>query len=350
MAVIINAKDNYDLDILKPAAQSIQNGRIVAFPTETVYGLGADGFNEKAVSKIFEIKGRPQDNPLILHISSIEMIYDIAMDYDKEIIRILIENFWPGPLTIILRKKSIVPDKVTAGLKSVGIRMPANKIALDLIALAQRPIAAPSANLSGRPSPTKAEHVIEDLIDKDVDYIIDGGSCNVGLESTIVDLTNKPTILRPGAITYEMLKEVLGEIYIDESLLNYKQKILIPKAPGMKYKHYAPNIPVIVVKGKVKKRVSKVKQLAEYYKNENKRVGILSFYETSFNFKDYKTLIIGSVFSIEECMKNLFSSFRLFEKMDIDIIICEWNNNNGFEALALENRLFKAASYNIYEV
>ncbi|WP_083943550.1 L-threonylcarbamoyladenylate synthase [Caldicellulosiruptor naganoensis] len=347
MTMIIDAKEKIDYNELSKAAQILRDGGLVAFPTETVYGLGANALLREAVDKIFVAKGRPQDNPLIVHISSIEMLEMCAEIPDKRVYK-LIERLWPGPLTIVLPKKECIPDNVTAGLDTVGIRMPSNKIALELIKLAGVPVAAPSANVSGKPSPTEAQHVIEDLFGK-VDVIIDGGKCSFGLESTVIDLsTSKPYILRLGAVPFSILKEILEDIEYDPSILA-GNILSVPKAPGMKYKHYAPDAKMIVVKGKIHKRIEKMKEIKKDLETNGHKVGILCFYETAQNFESQYKIILGSMFDYKECGKNLFSALRRFNHLGVDYIICEWGEF-GIEYLALENRLLKASAYNVIEV
>ena len=236
-------KDNYFNKILNYPAKVIQEGGLVAFPTETVYGLGANALEEEAIYKIFEAKGRPADNPLIVHIANINEL-DMLVEEYSGLVKKVISKFWPGPLTIVFKKKDIIPEIVTAGLDTIAVRMPSSKIARKLIEMAGVPIAAPSANLSGKPSPTTVLHVIDDLTGK-VDCIIDGGNCEVGLESTVLDLsTDIPTILRPGCVTYEELQEVLPDIVFDSAL---SDSAITPKSPGMKYVHYSPDADVYIL-------------------------------------------------------------------------------------------------------
>lgn len=242
-----------DNKYINEAANIIKKGGIVAFPTETVYGLGANALNEEAVKKIFEAKGRPQDNPLIVHVADKD-ISNIVMEVTP-LAQKVIDRFWPGPITIILNKKDIIPNVTSAGLKSIGIRMPSDKIARELIKMSAVPIAAPSANISGRPSPTDVERCVEDL-DGRVNYILGGPKSIVGVESTILDCTVEPAvILRPGGITLEMLKEIDPRIEIDKAILQKPSKDLKPKAPGMKYRHYAPKAPFIIFTGADRKSV-----------------------------------------------------------------------------------------------
>ena len=306
---------------IKEAAEILKKGGIVAFPTETVYGLGAI-LNKKAVDKIFIAKGRPTDNPIIVHIANKKDIYKLASVPDKKIVNKLIKKFWPGPLTFILKKKKIVPNNVTAGLDTVAIRMPANKIALALIKRAG-PIVAPSANISGRPSPTSAKHVIHDLSGR-IDAIIDGGKTKIGVESTVIDITKKPAVLlRPGGVTFEQLKKII-DIEIHPSLIK-KSYIKKPSSPGMKYRHYAPNAKLILVLDK-----KKMKEVIKSYKG---KVGVLSFGK-KYN-KNTKVLRNPS--------KDLFKTLREFDEEGYDIIISESMEEKGI-GLAVMNRLKKAAT------
>ena len=253
------------------AGEILRNGGLVAFPTETVYGLGASAFDSDAAKKIYAAKGRPSDNPLIVHICDKGQIKDIAEEIPESAKKV-IDNFMPGPVTIILKKKSVVPNDVTAGLNTVAIRFPLHETAQKLIKAAGVPIAAPSANLSGKPSPTKAKHVVKDMTGR-IDAIIDGGECNVGVESTIVDFTGeKPVILRPGGVTYDDLKGIGLDVEIDKNILHSIAADEVPKCPGMKYKHYAPNAEVTVVEGEKDAVQSKIKELLEQCKNAKPEV------------------------------------------------------------------------------
>ena len=250
--------ENIDYSIIMEAADIINKGGVVVFPTETVYGIGADALNDEAVDKIFKAKGRPQDNPLIVHIADFDELYDLA-ETVPESAKKLAEKYWPGPLTMILYKKNILSDKITANLDTAAIRLPVNKIALALIRESKKPIAAPSANTSGKPSPTEASHVIEDLMGK-VDMIIDGGSTDIGLESSVVDMTGEiPVILRPGGITQENIIDVLGECEYDPAIIKSNEKI-VPKSPGQKYRHYSPRAKVILYKGDMEKVVRRINE------------------------------------------------------------------------------------------
>lgn len=331
---------------LKIAAQVIKRGGTVAFPTETVYGLGSNGLNPAAIKKIFRAKGRPLDNPLILHISGIDeldlLVKEISSQAEK-----LISKFWPGPMTLVFKKSRIVPDEVTAGLDTVAIRMPDNPIARMLIRLSECPIAAPSANLSGKPSPTKVEHVITDLLGK-VDLIIDGGNTPVGVESTVVDVTRTPPmILRPGGITREQLEEVVGEIQIDP-MLNLKNGR--PRSPGLKYRHYSPDAQVIVVEGAPKNRVKKIKALLKEKKHEGLKVGVMCVEETLKMYKNIPNVLsMGREKQPETIAPNIYDCLRVFDLKGVDVILVEGISERGM-GLAIMNRLRKAAGFNVIKV
>lgn len=331
---------------LARAGEIIRNGGLVAFPTETVYGLGANGLDSEAVPKIYAAKGRPSDNPLILHISNITELNPLVTDVPELAIR-LAEEFWPGPLTMIFKKSDIVPLVTTGNLDTVAIRMPSNKIARRLIEEAGVPVAAPSANTSGRPSPTKAEHVLEDLSGR-IDMIIDGGEVDIGLESTIVDVTGKsPVILRPGFITKEMIKELIGRVDVDNAVTTlHPDKNLRPKAPGMKYKHYAPKGDMTIYKGNTENVVSAINKRI---KEEGRGVAVLATDETKNRYHSDFVLSVGSRNNPDEIAHNLFNILREFDKMEAKVILSEGfdDSNLGF---AIMNRLHKSAGYNIIRV
>lgn len=333
--------ENIDQSIIKEAANIINSGGIVVFPTETVYGIGADAFNEEAVDKIFEAKGRPQDNPLIVHISEIDELYDLAEEVPENAKK-LAKKFWPGPLTMILYKKKVLSDKITAGLNTAAIRLPVNKIARALIKESKKPIAAPSANISGRPSPTEASHVTEDLFGK-VDMIIDGGSTYIGLESTVVDMTGAvPMILRPGGITKEDITEVLGECCYDPAIIKDNDKI-IPKSPGQKYRHYSPKAKVILYKGKIENIVKKINEDYDKFTLQGMKTGIMSTVQTERYYNEKITLCVGDRTNLLSISSNLFKGLRDFDHMGVDIILAETVDENGLGE-AILNRLGKAAS------
>lgn len=336
-----------DEKYIQEAANIIFKGGIVAFPTETVYGLGANALNEEAVNKIFIAKGRPQDNPLIIHVASKD-ISNLVKNV-PEIARKLIEKFWPGPLTIILEKKDIVPSATSAGLDTVGVRMPSSDIALKLIELSGKPIAAPSANISGRPSPTEVERCICDLNGK-VDYILGGESSNIGVESTIVDCTvNPPIVLRPGGITLEMLKEVDKNIEIDGALKEKPREDLKPKAPGMKYRHYAPKAKLKIIRGNNEKSIEIIREMIENYIEKNKTVAVLTIDENINRFNKGKIISLGSRENLDEIARNLFESLRKCDDLGVEYILCQGFDEKGV-GLAIMNRLNKAAGYDIIDI
>ncbi len=333
------SSDNREIN--ERAAGLIQSGEVVAFPTETVYGLGADGLNPTAVAKIFAAKGRPNDNPLILHIARQEDILPLAAKLSANA-RKLMEKFWPGPLTLIVDKTAIVPDAVSAGLPTVAVRFPSNKMAQDFIKACGCPIAAPSANISGRPSPTNAQDVLEDM-DGKIAAVLDGGSCGIGLESTVVDTTSPvPTICRPGGITYEMLTEALGAVEIDPALQG--DKSFKPKAPGMKYRHYAPKEPVYLLEGAA---VGLLPQLTAKALAAGLKVGVLCGAAAAQSLPASDRLLL-SVWgdSLEQLAGDLFYLLRDFDRTRPDVILAAGVGEEGL-GLAIMNRLRKAAGYQI---
>lgn len=331
-------KSNIDKKLMIEAGDIVKGGGVVAFPTETVYGLGANGLDENAVKKIYEAKGRPSDNPLILHISSIEEL-DNLVEEVTDLAHMIMKRFWPGPLTIIFKKSRIIPNIITAGLESVAIRMPSHPIALELISLSGVPIAAPSANTSGRPSPTNADHVVEDMYGK-IDMVIDGGSTGVGLESTVLDLSGEvPTILRPGAITLEDLKEMIPNIIQDASILH---KDVTPKSPGQKYRHYAPKAEMILFTGDIDDIVNKINTSTKELILSGKKVGIMATEETKDKYEDGVVIVSGSRRKRETIASNLFKTIRDFDHADVDIILAEGVELDNI-GMAIMNRMTKAA-------
>ena len=338
---------NKDIKFIEEAGAIIRDGGTVAFPTETVYGLGANALDEEAVKKIFIAKGRPQDNPLIVHVCS-KNISELVKEV-PEVAQRMIDKFWPGPLTIILEKNDIIPNMTSANLNTVGIRMPSSEIALKLIELSKRPIAAPSANISGRPSPTEVERCIEDLNGK-VDYIIGGESSDIGVESTIIDCTvNPPLVLRPGGITLEMLKEIDSNIEIDSALKSKPTENFKPKAPGMKYRHYAPKAYLKIIKGKNEKTIEIINEILENYIEKGNDVAILTTDENLNKFNSGKVISLGSENNLNEIAKNLFETLRKCDDLGVQHILCQGFEEKGV-GLALMNRLNKAAGYDILEV
>jgi L-threonylcarbamoyladenylate synthase len=331
---------------MEEAGKILKEGGLVGFPTETVYGLGGDALQATSSEKIYAAKGRPSDNPLIVHICELDDLYQIADQISEEAIA-LAKAFWPGPLTMILNKKECVPLETTGGLSTVAVRMPSHPAARALIKAGGGFIAAPSANTSGRPSPTKAEHVAEDL-DGKIDMILDGGDVGIGLESTIVDLTEgKATILRPGYITAQMMEDVIGEVKMDPALMvvTGDQR---PKAPGMKYRHYAPKAQMYLVKGENEAVIRKIMSLAEEAKKLGKKVGILCAKESEARYSYGVKECLGSRDNEEEIASNLFDVLRKFDHMDVDVIYSEWFDAPGI-GLAVMNRMLKAAGHQIIQ-
>lgn len=324
---------------IKQAAEIIKSGGLVAFPTETVYGLGANALNPEAVAKVYEAKGRPSDNPMIVHIARASDIGQLTPKLSPDIVT-LIENFWPGPLTLVVKRKKNVPDRTTGGLDTVGVRMPDSKIALDLINWADCPIAAPSANLSGKPSPTRAEDVIDDLNGK-VDAILKGPDCRVGIESTVLDVSGEtPTVLRPGIITPESIEAAIGKkVAVDPALyVNRPRDVdseeFKPKSPGMKYKHYAPKADMTVIEGnrdKVKEEIQRLKALNEKLGN---KVGVILFEEKAFI----------------EAAHDFFARLRDLDRQDVDLILAGALSDTDGVGFAVMNRMLKSAGYNIVRV
>ncbi len=340
--------NNIENNKIAYAAEIIKKGGLVAFPTETVYGLGANALNPDAVKNIFKAKGRPSDNPLIVHISKIEQLNDLVIEVPSAVQK-LISRFWPGPLTIILKRSCAVSDEITAGLDTVAVRMPSHPIALALINMSSCPIAAPSANSSGKPSPTRANHVIEDLKGK-IDLIIDGGPTSVGVESTVLDMTSsQPVILRPGGITLEQLNEVLEHVLINVSEENNSSNSKVPRSPGLKYRHYSPKAKIIIVDGEPAKAVEKIKELAEVYEKENVKIGILATEQTKNLYNVPIVISMGDREKADIIASKLFNCFREFDHLGIQLILAESINEKGIGS-AVMNRLIKASGHNIIKV
>lgn len=338
--------DKPEIEKILTAADIVKRGGLVAFPTETVYGLGADALNSKAVLALFQAKERPLDNPPIVHVENTADVYRLAKEVPPEVER-LMSKFWPGPLTLIFKRSAIVPDVTVAGLDTVAIRMPKHKVALALIRESRCPIAAPSANLAGKPSPTCAQHVFEDLNGR-IDAILDAGPTNVGVESTVLDLTvYPPEILRPGGTSFEALKEALGEVKLHPTVIAEKElTIERARSPGMKHKHYAPNAEVVVVEGSVSAVIRKVEELTHAYMQKGLRVGVLATNETAAYYSAGIVKPFGSRNDLASVAKNLFRLLREFDAEGVDVIIAEAVPPNGL-GLAVMNRLRKASGYNI---
>ena len=340
--------DNIDMEVIKEASDILHAGDMVAFPTETVYGLGADALDEKASKKIYAAKGRPSDNPLIVHVANEQQILPLVKEI-PESARKLMKAFWPGPLTIIFNKSDVVPYGTTGGLDTVAIRMPNHKVALTLIEESNIPIAAPSANTSGRPSPTTAMHVMDDLNGK-ISMVIDGGAVGIGIESTIVDVTGDiPMILRPGYINKKMLEEVVGEVTIDKAILGPVSPDLKPKAPGMKYKHYAPKADFTMFDGDIDKVADRINELAESYIKKGYKVGIISSAESKDRYRYGEVISIGSRNNELSISKNLYKVLREFDDKQVDYILGETFRSEEL-GQAIMNRLLKAAGYQVETV
>ena len=328
-------------DTAAEAAKCIKAGELVALPTETVYGLGADGLNPDAVAKIFKAKGRPQDNPLILHIADPNQLAELCHHIPKEAY-LLAEHFWPGPLTMVLPAKSVIPKCTTAGLDTVAVRCPDSAITRQIIRLSGVPIAAPSANLSGKPSTTTAEHVYHDHAGK-IPLIVDGGACRVGVESTIVDLTEQPPrLLRPGGITPEQLTQVLGEITVDKAVTAQIDKDAVVKAPGMKYRHYAPECQVLIVAGN---RSAAASYIHRHYMPGDR---VLCFEEELPLYKDCAPLSYGKQAQADTLSAGLFAALRELDDPSVKRVYARCPVGGGI-AYAVQNRLKKAAAFQIID-
>ena len=337
-----------DMRALQEAGDLLRNGALVAFPTETVYGLGGDGLKADAAARIYAAKGRPSDNPLILHIADIEALKHLAVDIPELAYR-LAEKFWPGPLTIILKKSAIVPHTTTGGLETVAIRMPSDEIARAIIRASGTYIAAPSANLSGRPSPTKAEHVIEDLSGR-IEMIVDGGDSDIGLESSIIDLSGEiPMILRPGFITKEDFEQIVTQVEYDNAVLATKpQESVVAKAPGMKYRHYAPKGQITIVEGSLAAVAQKINMLVAEQEAKGVRAAVLCAEENKSRYVCKHIVSLGSLKSEKDISSHLFAALRSFDTEQMEVIYSESFENTKLTN-AIMNRLRKAAGYQIIQ-
>ena len=347
MQTIIRKVDEHCIDekIMMEAGELLKSGALVAFPTETVYGLGANALDEKAAAKIYSAKGRPSDNPLIIHIAEMKSLELITEEIPKAAY-LLAEKFWPGPLTMVMKKSKIVPYGTTGGLDTVAVRMPSHPIALEMIKHGGGYVAAPSANTSGRPSPTLASHVADDM-DGIIPMILDGGAVGIGIESTIVDLTEEiPTILRPGFITKEMLEEVVGEVQMDKGLdADAKTP---PKAPGMKYRHYAPKAELVIVEGAKDAVVKKINEMTKENDAKGIVTGVIGTEETVL---EYVAKIVKSMGTRDDELSissHLYGILREFDESDAQVIYSE-SFKEGAMGSAIMNRLLKAAGHKIIE-
>lgn len=335
---ILNTSD----ESLKKAGKILAEGGLVAFPTETVYGLGANAFSPESVKNIFKAKGRPSDNPLIVHVSDKAMIDELVTE-KTESAKLLIDKFMPGAITLVMKKSEKIDDVVSAGLSTVAIRFPENKVAQKLIQYSNVPVAAPSANLSGKPSPTEARHVIEDMSGR-IDLIIDGGSCFAGVESTVVDVTEEiPVILRPGIITLEDLRTVIPETLVDEHVLKAVSVTDTPKSPGMKYKHYAPNADVTVIEGQPQKVFEKINALL--LQNKDKKCGVLTISSNSYD----ANVILSAGENNRDYAHNLFTRLREFDEAGAEIVFAELCIDDKY-SMTVKNRLYKSAGNKVIYV
>ena len=324
------------------AAEILKAGGLLGIPTETVYGLGANGLDPDAVARNFAAKGRPQDNPLILHIPSADWLERYCLDIPNGAYA-LARRFWPGPLTMILKRRSVVPDVVTAGLDTVGMRCPAHPVCRAILTAAGVPVAAPSGNTSGRPSPTNMADMLEDM-DGKIEGIVDGGPCSVGVESTIVDLTvTPPRLLRPGGVTLEELRDVLGEVAVDAAVTRLMGADEHPRAPGMKYRHYAPKAPVTVVQGDPAESARYIRR------HVGDRDGVICFDEFVPLFEGHPTEAMGPAADQAEQARRVFDALRYFDGTGVEQIWAQGPDPSGI-GLAVSNRLNKAAGFHIVQV
>ena len=336
-----------DETMIEEAGRIIRKGGLVAFPTETVYGLGGDALNPESSKKIYAAKGRPSDNPLIVHIADKRVLHRIVREVPEKAKK-LMEAFWPGPLTMIFYKNELVPQATTGGLDTVAVRMPSDRIAAAFIRAAGGFVAAPRANVSGRPSTTTAAHVEEDLSGR-IEMILDGGQAVIGLESTIVDMSvEPPVILRPGAVTEEMMEAVIGPLEVDKAIIAPDSGVK-PKAPGMKYRHYAPRADLAVVEGSTEAVIAAINQLAEEAEAEGKRVGIIATDETKDRYPKGLVLSLGARKHEEEIAQHLFEVLRDFDETDVDCIYSEAFDEASIGP-AIMNRLLKAAGHKVIQV
>jgi L-threonylcarbamoyladenylate synthase len=326
-------------EVIAEAAAVIRSGGLVAFPTETVYGLGADALNEAAVRRIFEVKGRPPDNPIIVHVADRDGVYLLASEVPRAAEE-LISRFWPGPLTLVLKRTELVPAVTCGGLETVAVRMPAHPVALELIREAGVPIAAPSANVSGSPSPTSAEHVLRDLGGK-IEMVLDGGPAEIGVESTVIDMTvDPPELLRPGGLPLEEIEGVIGHVRVPEPARGLAAFTGKPRSPGMKYRHYAPRCRLILVEGDPASVRRKVAELVTVLRTQRKRVGVLAL--DGADYPDAEVVDLGARSDLRRVAKSLFTAIRDLDERGVDVIVAEGVEERGL-GLAIMNRLRKAS-------
>ncbi len=332
--------EKIDENLAKQAGEVLARGGLVAFPTETVYGLGANAFDDKAVGAIFSAKGRPNDNPLIVHVARVEDVEPLVREIPPKA-RVVMEHFWPGPISIIMKKSDKIGDAVSAGLDTVAVRMPSHPVGRAVIAASGVAVAAPSANTSGKPSPTSARHVHDDMYGK-IDMIVDGGRCGVGVESTVLDLSgDTAAILRPGGVSAAMLEPYIGKVISPENTVTDADT---PKCPGMKYKHYAPNAEVCVIEYRGEANFEKIRETVEKYRAKGKCVGVLSCTGEG-NIYNADIYINGGETS-ERYAENLFYAMRTFDEKGADIILCPICFDDDM-SVAVRNRLYKSAANNV---
>lgn len=332
---------------VREAAAALRAGQLIAFPTETVYGLGADALNNAAVANVFKAKGRPGDNPLIVHIGHSSQLKGIVAEIPPSAKR-LIHHFWPGPLTLVLPSAGVVSARVTAGLTTVAVRMPNHPAALALLQEVRRPVAAPSANRSGRPSPTEARHVLDDL-DGRIDGLVDGGQSGYGLESTVLDVSGEvPVLLRPGGIIQEQLERVLGEIKLNDDLSWEEDSRQVPRSPGTKYRHYAPLAKMTLVRGSVPEMVQHIQELTTRYQAQGLKVGVLTTKEHKGNYDAEVVIACGKRTALSSVARDLYRALRQFDANGVDRILAETFPESGWGATIM-NRLRKAANGEIIE-
>lgn len=344
MTRIYHKEDLNKVDVQQDIKETLLKGGNVIFPTETVYGIGAYALSKKGIEGIYKVKGRPSDNPLIMHISHMKDVYTYTKDHQPYALD-LMKAFWPGPMTLVFKKKDIVPKLITGGLETVGIRMPNHEIALKVIDIAGVPICAPSANISGRPSSTLFEHVLEDFKGS-VDIIIDDGKSRVGLESTVIDVTNDiPVILRPGMITKHMIEKITQKVLVNHQVDDRD----IPKAPGMKYRHYAPRGELVIVDGAINNVISYINKKIEAYETKGYKVGVICTKDLEKAFQTTYVYSLGNPENEEEIASNLFLTLRMLDQQNIDYIF-SITFKQGQYSEAIMNRLLKAANHQIIHI